>query len=87
MGQQRGPAVSELAPTPTPRATQWVWYDYMSMYQGERTPRQNAEFSLMLPNINMIYLGASVLILLDMAYLSRTRTRIELTRLRCCAAF
>ena len=31
----------------------------------------------MLPNINMIYLGASVLILLDMAYLSRTRTRIE----------
>jgi hypothetical protein len=38
---------------------------------GERTPQQQELFSLMLENMYLLFLGASVLILLDMSYMSR----------------
>ena len=56
----------------------WVFYDQMSLYQGmNKTPEQRAEFSLMLPNINILYLACRVLILLDRAYISRFWTQFE----------
>jgi len=41
------------------------------MAQGERTPKQQVWFDHNLMNVNLLYLGARVLILLDGAYLSR----------------
>lgn len=41
------------------------------MPQGRRTAKEKEEFGVMLPNINMLYLGMKVLILLDLSYLSR----------------
>lgn len=61
-----------------------VWYDFWSMPQDERTPEQRRShapdtrtpeelnmFKRMLPNVNLLYLGCSVLILMDISYLSR----------------
>lgn len=50
---------------------EWVWYDYWDMPQGERTPAELVEFKHMLSNVNLLYLGMSVLILLDLSYMSR----------------
>ena len=41
------------------------------MPQGERTLEEQQEFKIMLANVNMIYLGASVLIIMDISYQSR----------------
>ena len=57
---------------------QWVFYDLMCLPQGaDKTPEEKAEFSLMLPNINLLYMGARVLILLDNEYLERFWTQFE----------
>ena len=57
---------------------EWVWYDYWCMPQGkQRTPKQQAAFDHMLSNINWLYLGCSVLILLDLSYISRFWTQFE----------
>jgi len=55
----------------------WLWFDQMSLPQGVRTPAEKAEFSLMLSNVNFLYLGCAVLILLDRSYLSRFWTCFE----------
>ena len=47
------------------------------MPQGKRTPAEQAAFNLMLSNINLLFLGAAVLILLDMSYMSRFWTQFE----------
>ena len=54
-----------------------LWYDYFCMPQGERTDAEKAEFDMMLPNINLLYLGATVLVLMDLSYLSRFWTQFE----------
>ena len=36
-----------------------------------RTPTEEREFRAMLPNISLLYLGMSVLVLMDLSYLSR----------------
>ena len=54
-----------------------VWIDYMTMYQGERHDTQKRLFSKMLKNMNLLYLGCSVLILMDRSYLSRFWTQFE----------
>ena len=55
-----------------------VWYDEWCMPQGkERTPPEVADFQRMLKQINFLYLGARVLILLDLSYLSRFWTQFE----------
>ena len=41
------------------------------MPQGERTPADKARFKWMLQNVNLLYLGCSVLCLVDISYLSR----------------
>ena len=54
-----------------------VWVDYSCMPQGEKTPAQIADFKRMLSQVNFLYLGTSVLILLDLSYLSRFWTQYE----------
>ena len=62
----------------TSRNIKYAFLDFMFMYQGrDRTPAQKALFGVQLPNINMLLLGASVLILLDYEYLSRFWTQFE----------
>jgi len=56
----------------------WVWFDYWSMPQGkDKTEWEDIEFSIMLPNINLLYLFCSVLILADLSYVSRFWTQFE----------
>ena len=55
-----------------------VWLDYCCMPQGdERTKSEKRAFDLMLRNINLLYLGCSVLLLPDRSYLSRFWTQFE----------
>ena len=55
-----------------------VWFDFSSMPQGrKKTPRESAEFKEMLPNINLLYLTCSVLILMDRSYMNRFWTQFE----------
>ena len=61
----------ELIAYLSPRAYGCDPQDYRCAPQGERTPQQQELFSLTLANINFLFLGASVLILLDMSYMSR----------------
>lgn len=56
---------------------EYVWYDYWCMPQGERTPAENVWFKWMLANVNLLYLGAKVLLLVDVSYLSRFWTQFE----------
>ena len=49
----------------------WVFYDYSSLPQGERTAEERHLFKMILPNINLLYLGASVLVLMDRSYIGR----------------
>ena len=64
----------------------YVWYDFWCMPQDERTaadqpdtrtPTELVDFKWMLKNVNMLYLGMSVLILLDLSYVSRFWTQFE----------
>jgi hypothetical protein len=55
-----------------------VWFDFSSMPQGRnKTLSESAEFKEMLPNINLLYLTCSVLILMDRSYMSRFWTQFE----------
>jgi len=59
-------------------AIEWVWFDFWSMPQGtDKSVVEATEFSVMLPNINLLYLFCSVLILLDLSYMSRFWTQFE----------
>ena len=49
----------------------YVFFDYMCLAQGERSPQDKADFQAMLPNFNMVYLGARVLVQMDFDYLKR----------------
>jgi hypothetical protein len=51
--------------------------DYMSLPQGERTPAEKTEFAQMLANINLLYLGCRVLVLMDRQYSGRFWTSFE----------
>ena len=60
------------------KAIKWVWFDFWSMPQGrDKAESEDIEFSVMLPNINLLYLFCSVLILLDSSYMSRFWTQFE----------
>ena len=45
--------------------------DWSCMPQGERDELGKVEFDVMLPNVNLLYLFFSVLVLLDRSYMSR----------------
>ena len=54
------------------RGIRFVWIDWSSMPQGaNRSPDEQAEFDSTLPFVNLLYLGSTVLILLDLSYVSR----------------
>ena len=55
----------------------WVWFDYWSMPQGRKSMSEDVEFNVMLPNIDLLYLFCSVLILQDRTYMSRFWTQFE----------
>jgi len=64
------------------RDIELVWVDYSCMPQRERNGQEAArelreEFKAMLPNINLIYIGCSVLVLADLSYVSRFWTQFE----------
>ena len=67
-----------------------VWYDAWCMPQDERTAKEKEEkakdtrteedvkdFKRMLADVNLLYVGASVLFLLDVSYISRFWTQFE----------
>ena len=47
------------------------------MPQGERTAAEKISFMWMLRNVNLLYLGTQVLVLLDLSYQSRFWTQFE----------
>ena len=52
-----------------------VFFDFSCMPQGKRTEEEQAEFSAMLREINIIYVGGAVLIIMDRTYMSRFWTQ------------
>ena len=58
-----------------------VWIDSACMPQdqpeGSRSMEDTAAFKVMLGNVNMLFLGMTVLILLDLSYVSRFWTQFE----------
>lgn len=56
---------------------QHIWMDCWCLPQGERTGKDQALFKATLPHINLVYLTTSVLLLLDLSYLSRFWTQFE----------
>jgi len=59
------------------RNIEYVFFDYTCMPQGEKSAAEKREFRAVLPNINLLYLGASVLALMDLSYMSRFWTQFE----------
>ena len=55
----------------------WVWYDYWSMPQGQRTDDEQREFKRMLYHMDLLYVGCSVLALVDISYSSRFWTQVR----------
>ena len=59
-----------------------IWYDYSCLPQGQRTDAENTLFRWGLENANFLYLGCSVLLLVDLSYISRfwvsQRSHLEL---------
>ena len=55
----------------------YLWFDYWCMPQGKRTRAEKVLFKWMLSNVNLLYLGASVLLVVDISYLSRFWTQFE----------
>ena len=54
-----------------------VWFDFWCMPQGARSGGEKLEFDTMLRNVNLLYLGCSVLAILDLSYMSRFWTQFE----------
>jgi hypothetical protein len=48
-----------------------VWYDWCCLPQGKRSPDDDRIFRAMLRNVNLMYLSASCLLLVDMMYGTR----------------
>jgi len=55
----------------------WVWFDYWCMPQGARSPAEFQEFTLMLSSVNLLYISATVLCIVDLSYVSRFWTQFE----------
>ena len=64
---------------------QYVWVDFSCMPQHctgdgeacERTPQEKKDFDRMLREVNLVYLGCFVLIIMDRSYLSRFWTQVS----------
>ena len=55
----------------------YVWYDGWCLPQGKRSKEEQALFDRSLPHINLLYLGCTVLVLMDLSYISRFWTLFE----------
>ena len=55
----------------------YIWYDFACLAQHPRSKEEDQEFKTMLPEIDKLYLGTSVLILLDLTYMSRFWTMYQ----------
>lgn len=57
------------------RKIKWVWYDFWCMPQNKqgytRTSEEEIKFDHMLSEMSILYIGMSVVVLLDTAYISR----------------
>ena len=77
-GQQFTAVVAHVLTNPE---VQYVWFDFWCMPQSlpdqPRTRAEDAAFIHMLKNVNFLYLGARVLILLDRSYMGRFWTVLE----------
>ena len=56
--------------------TKHVYYDFWCMPQQPRTPEEDVSFKWMLENLSLLFIGCSVLILLDRSYCSRFWVRV-----------
>ena len=71
-------AIQRHLAEPRNEGINYVWMDYSCMPQGEeKTAVQRADFKRMISQVNLLYLGTSVLILLDLSYVSRFWTQFE----------
>ena len=60
------------------REVQFVWYDYWCMPQGnDKSAADKKHFDHMLKHVNLLYLGCSVLVLMDVSFVSRFWTLFE----------
>ena len=50
---------------------------FICVQGGDKKEWEDVEFAVMLPNINLLYLFCSVLVLLDLSYMSRFWTQFE----------
>ena len=68
-------AIQAFLRSPEGQKIKRVWIDAQSMPQdqpkGSRSAEDTAAFKTMLASVNMLYLGTSVLVLLDLSYVSR----------------
>jgi hypothetical protein len=74
-------AIQEFLKTPAGQQIEQIWLDAQCMPQdiprGTRSEEDTADFKTMLSMVNLLYLGCSVLILLDLSYASRFWTQFE----------
>ena len=67
--------------SPDGKKIERVWIDWACMPQdqpkGSRSAEDSAAFKRMLKEVNRLYLGTTVLILLDLSYVSRFWTQFE----------
>ena len=73
--EQKRALISMLEERP---AIKYVWVDFSCMPQGERTEAEVAEFSVMLRNVNILFLGCTPLIICDVQYMGRFWTSFEM---------
>jgi hypothetical protein len=69
--------IRKLLAEPRYRHVRRVWFDEWCMPQGNKTTDELEAFDKMLTNVNLLYLGATVLIILDLSYSGRFWTQFE----------
>jgi len=76
-------AIKNCLRAPEAAAIKYVWVDWMCMWQGDKegqrdiTEAERSDFKTMLSEVNLLYLGCQVLVLLDLSYGSRFWTGYE----------
>jgi hypothetical protein len=74
-------AIKSFLSKPEAQKIKLIWIDAQCMPQdkpkGSRNEEDTAAFKRMLAQVNMLYLGTTVLILLDLSYVSRFWTQFE----------
>ena len=61
----------------THKEVRYVWCDFLCMPQKPRNLAEDVLFNQMLPSVNLLYLGCSVLAIIDQQYIGRFWTQLE----------